>query len=315
MLATQGKQWLAEFQARESEKTGIKTLKEVRHNKVFGYYIEVNKAQSAQVPRNAVRQTLVNAERYITPELKEYENKIIGAQERAIALETELFSEVRNAVLKELDQLQQSAFAIATIDVLSTFAERALTQRYVRPKMSDSDELFIKNGRHPVIEQMSGTDRFVPNDTLLNCTTDQLNIITGPNMAGKSTYIRQVALLTIMAHMGCFVPADEARFSLTDRVFTRVGASDDLARGRSTFMVEMQETANILNNATPKSLIVLDEIGRGTSTFDGISIAWASPNIFAYKKRLKQNPICNALSRVNRFSVHGSRSKKLQRFG
>ncbi len=287
MLATQGKQWLAEFQAREAETTGIKTLK-VRHNKVFGYYIEVSKAATTQVPERYIRkQTLVNAERYITPELKEYENKIFGAQERAIALEMELFSQVRNDVLAELDSLQQSAVAIATIDILSTFAERALTQRYVRPKMSESDELFIKNGRHPVIEQMPGADRFVPNDTMLNCTTDQLHVITGPNMAGKSTYIRQVALLTIMAHMGCFVPADEARFGLTDRVFTRVGASDDLARGRSTFMVEMQETANILNNATPKSLIVLDEIGRGTSTFDGISIAWAVAEHLCLKAEVK----------------------------
>lgn len=287
MLATQGKQWLAEFQASEAEKTGIKTLK-VRHNKVFGYYIEVSKANSSLVPEHYIRkQTLVNAERYITPELKEYENKIFGAQERAVALETELFTEVREAVLKELESLQHSALAVATIDVLSTFAERALSQNYVRPQMTATDELFIKNGRHPVIEQMPGTDRFVPNDTLLNCTSDQLNIITGPNMAGKSTYIRQVALLTIMAHMGCFVPADEATVALTDRVFTRVGASDDLARGRSTFMVEMQETANILNNATPKSLIVLDEIGRGTSTFDGISIAWAVAEHLCLQQEVK----------------------------
>lgn len=287
MLATQGKQWLAEFQAREADSTGIKTLK-VRHNKVFGYYIEVSKANAPLVPEHYIRkQTLVNAERYITPELKEYENKIFGAQERAIALESELFSEVRESVLKELESLQHSATAVATIDLLSTFAERALSQHYVRPQMNDTDELRIKNGRHPVIEQMPETDRFVPNDTLLNGTSDQLNIITGPNMAGKSTYIRQVALLTIMAHMGCFVPADEATVALTDRVFTRVGASDDLARGRSTFMVEMQETANILNNATPKSLIVLDEIGRGTSTFDGISIAWAVAEHLCQKQEVK----------------------------
>lgn len=287
ILATQGKQWLAEFQAREAIATGIKTLK-VRHNRVFGYYIEVSKANAPLVPEHYIRkQTLVNAERYITPELKEYENKIFGAQERAIALESELFCAVRETVLKELESLQHSAVAVATIDLLATFAERALSQHYVRPQMTDFDELCIKNGRHPVIEQMPETDRFVPNDTLLNCTTDQLNILTGPNMAGKSTYIRQVALITIMAHMGCFVPADEATIGLTDRVFTRVGASDDLARGRSTFMVEMQETANILNNATPKSLIVLDEIGRGTSTFDGISIAWAVAEHLCQQQEVK----------------------------
>jgi DNA mismatch repair protein MutS len=287
ILATQGKQWLAEFQQREAEKTGIKTLK-VRHNRVFGYYIEISLANAALVPDHYIRkQTLVNAERYITPELKEYEDKIFGAQERAVALETELFTRIREAVLKEMESLQASAAAVATVDVLATFAERALTQHYVRPLMTEADELHIKNGRHPVIEQMPGTDRFVPNDTLLNCSSDQLNIITGPNMAGKSTYIRQVALITIMAHMGCFVPASEATVALTDRVFTRVGASDDLARGRSTFMVEMQETANILNNATPNSLIVLDEIGRGTSTFDGISIAWAVAEFLCQQQEVK----------------------------
>ena len=273
--ATLGRKWLADFQASEIERTGIKSLK-VRHNKVFGYYIEISKSYLTQVPESYIRkQTLVNAERFITPELKEYENKIFGAQERAVALEQELFSAVRKKVIEQLDMIQQNAVSIAHIDLLSTFAERALTNRYTRPVMTDGDQLEIQEGRHPVVEQMPDAERFVPNDTFLNRATHQLIIITGPNMAGKSTYIRQVALITIMAHMGCFVPARSATVGLVDRVFTRVGASDDLARGRSTFMVEMQETANILNNATSKSLIILDEIGRGTSTFDGISIAWS----------------------------------------
>ncbi len=270
-----GKQWLAEFQAAEQERTGIKSLK-IRYNKVFGYFIEVTKSNLSMVPEEYTRkQTMTNAERYITPELKEYENKILGAQERAVALELELFTQIRAEVVKEIDTIQRNARAVAEVDVLATFAEDALTRRYVRPLMSEGDELEIHDGRHAVVEQMPDAERFVPNDTTLNCADHQLVIITGPNMAGKSTYIRQVALITIMAHIGSFVPASEAKIGLVDRVFTRVGASDDLARGRSTFMVEMQETANILNNATPKSLIVLDEIGRGTSTFDGISIAWS----------------------------------------
>jgi DNA mismatch repair protein MutS len=273
--ASQGRKWLADFQASEMERTGIKSLK-VRHNKVFGYYIEISKSNLELVPEDYTRkQTLVNAERFITPELKEYENKILGAQERSIALEQELFSEVRRQVVEHLEAVQGNALAIAQVDVLATFAERALSNRYTRPVMTDNGKLDIHDGRHPVVEQMPEAERFVPNDTRLDRETHQLIIITGPNMAGKSTYIRQVALITIMAHMGCFVPAASAEIGLVDRVFTRVGASDDLARGRSTFMVEMQETANILNNATPKSLIILDEIGRGTSTFDGISIAWS----------------------------------------
>ncbi|NCC53391.1 MAG: DNA mismatch repair protein MutS, partial [Spartobacteria bacterium] len=273
--ATQGKQWLAEFQTREQERTGIKSLK-IRHNKVFGYYIEVTKANLDMVPEDYIRkQTLVNAERFITPELKEYENKILGAQDRSTDLEYELFLEVRNAAVAETETIQRTAAVIAKLDVLASFAERARTLRYVRPVMNQGTRISIKDGRHPVIEQMPDAERFVPNDTLLDNLDNQLIIITGPNMAGKSTYIRQVALIVIMAQMGAFVPAAEAEIGIADRVFTRVGASDDLARGRSTFMVEMQETANILNNATPRSLIVLDEIGRGTSTFDGISIAWA----------------------------------------
>jgi DNA mismatch repair protein MutS len=273
--ATQGRQWLAEYQAKEQQRTGIKNLK-VRHNKVFGYYIEVTKSNLDEVPAEYTRkQTLVNAERFITPELKQYENKILGAQERSIGLEAELFQAVREAVVAQTAALQAVAGAMAELDVLAALADRALALRYVRPAISETGAIRIADGRHPVIEAMTGADPFVPNDSLLDGLENQLIIITGPNMAGKSTYIRQVALMVVMAQMGSFVPAREAEIGLVDRVFTRVGASDDLARGRSTFMVEMQETANILNNATPRSLIVLDEIGRGTSTFDGISIAWS----------------------------------------
>jgi len=273
--SSKGRNWLVEMQTREQERTGIKTLK-VRHNKVFGYYIEISKSYVNQVPEEYQRkQTLVNAERYITPELKEYENKILGAQERSIDLEMELFLEVRGQVVSHTEAIQRTAEAIAQIDVLGSFAERAIALRYVRPTFNDDGRISIKDGRHPVIESLPQAERFVPNDTLLDGVNNQVIIITGPNMAGKSTYIRQVAVIVIMAHVGSFVPAGSADISETDRVFTRVGASDDLARGRSTFMVEMQETANILNNATPRSLVVLDEIGRGTSTFDGISIAWS----------------------------------------
>lgn len=273
--AGKGRQWLAEFQAAEQARTGIRSLK-IRYNKVFGYFIEVTKSNLSMVPEEYVRkQTMTNAERFITPELKEYENKILGAQERAVTLELELFVQLREEVVTKIDTIQRNARSIAEADVLASFAENALTRRYVRPIMSDNDALILHDGRHAVVEQMPDAERFVPNDTTLNCSDHQLIVITGPNMAGKSTYIRQVALITIMAHIGSFVPASKAEIGLVDRVFTRVGASDDLARGRSTFMVEMQETANILNNATPKSLIVLDEIGRGTSTFDGISIAWS----------------------------------------
>ncbi len=285
--ATQGRKWLADYQASEMERTGIKSLK-VRHNKVFGYYIEVSKANLELVPDEYIRkQTLVNAERFITPELKEYENKILGAQERSVGLEQEIFTEIRKQAVAQLETIQHNALAIAQVDVLATFAERALSNNYARPGMTDNGKIHIHDGRHPVVEQMPDAERFVPNDTTLDRETHQLIIITGPNMAGKSTYIRQVALITIMAHMGCFVPAASAEIGIVDRVFTRVGASDDLARGRSTFMVEMQETANILNNATPKSLIVLDEIGRGTSTFDGISIAWSVAEFLCRNEAMK----------------------------
>jgi DNA mismatch repair protein MutS len=273
--ATQGKQWLAEYQAREIERTGIKTLK-VRHNRVFGYYIEVSRGQAAHAPADYTRkQTLVNAERFITPELKEYEHTILGAQERSTALEYELFADIRARAVARMDAIQATARALAELDVFASFADRALANRYVRPVIGGESRILIRDGRHPVVETLAEAERFVPNDTQLDRVENQLLVITGPNMAGKSTYIRQVALIVILAQVGSFVPAASAEIGIVDRVFTRVGASDDLARGRSTFMVEMQETANILNNATPRSLVVLDEIGRGTSTFDGISIAWA----------------------------------------
>jgi DNA mismatch repair protein MutS len=273
--ATQGRQWLAEYQAREQARTAIKTLK-VRHNKVFGYYIEISRGQLANVPPEYQRkQTLVNAERFITPELKTYEQTILGAQDKSVALEYELFVQIRDQAVSHTAAIQGTAAALAQLDVLAALADRAVVLRYVRPRVNDGDRLWIKDGRHPVIEQLPEGERFVPNDSLLDGTQNQLIVLTGPNMAGKSTYIRQVGLIVIMAQMGSFVPAAEAEIGVADQVFTRVGASDDIARGRSTFMVEMQETANILNNATRRSVIILDEIGRGTSTFDGISIAWA----------------------------------------
>ncbi len=273
--AAQGKKWLAEYQASEQARTGIRNLK-VRHNRVFGYYIEISKGQLANVPEEYDRkQTLVNAERFITPRLKEYEGKVLGAQDRSIVMEYDIFVDIREAVVRETSSIQGTARALAGLDALASFAERALALGFVRPVMTEGDLLRIRDGRHPIVEQVPGAEKFVPNDVLLDTGANQLLIITGPNMAGKSTYIRQVAVIVIMAQMGSFVPAAEAEIGVIDRVFTRVGASDDLARGRSTFMVEMQEAANILNNATTQSLIILDEIGRGTSTFDGISIAWA----------------------------------------
>lgn len=274
-LAKDGKSWLAEYQTREQARTGIKTLK-VRYNKVFGFYIEISKSFAAMVPAEYERrQTLVGAERFITTELKEYEQKIVGAQDKAYALEYEIFASMREKISEAMAEIQKTANAVSLLDVTAALADRALAYGYVRPEIADGDALFIEQGRHPVVEQMDGMERFVPNDANLDCRENQIAVITGPNMAGKSTYIRQVAVLSVMAHMGSFIPAKSAKIPVMDRVFTRVGAGDDLARGRSTFMVEMQETANILNCATPKSLIVLDEIGRGTSTFDGISIAWA----------------------------------------
>ena len=273
--ATEGKNWIAGFQTKEQERTGIKSLK-VRFNKVFGYYIEITRTNLDLVPEDYLRkQTLVNAERYITPELKEIEDKVLGAEEKSKALEYELFQEVRAKVVESTARIQGIARALAVVDSLASLAEAAARHDYRRPVLVAEPVLDIRDGRHPVIEANMKTERFVPNDTLLDTGENQLAIITGPNMAGKSTYIRQVALLTLMAQMGSFVPAASATVGITDRIFTRVGAADDISRGQSTFMVEMVEAANILNNATPRSLIILDEIGRGTSTFDGLSLAWA----------------------------------------
>ncbi len=268
-----GKDWIAKLQQDEITRTGIQSLK-VRFNSVFGYYIEVTKANLDRVPPEYTRkQTIANGERFITPELKEMEGKILGAEDRGVKLEYELFQRVRESVLGRLPEIQQTALALAHLDVLGSFAETARLYGYCRPKIGNAGRLFIREGRHPVLEQNLSEERFVPNDAQLDGET-QIALITGPNMAGKSTYIRQVALLALLAQTGSFIPATEAQLDLVDRIFTRIGASDDLARGQSTFMVEMCETANILNNATPRSLIILDEIGRGTSTFDGLSLAW-----------------------------------------
>jgi len=272
--STDGKAWIATLEVQERDKTGIKNLK-VGYNSVFGYYIEVTKPNLHLVPESYIRkQTTTNAERFITPDLKEMEAKVLGADEKAADLEYRVFCEVRSKVADEAMRVHKTARAVAEIDVLSGLAEVAASRGYVKPTVNDGEALLIKNGRHPVVEHFI-QEMFIPNDTLVNCDSDQLLIITGPNMAGKSTYLRQVALIALLAQMGSFVPADEATVGVVDRIFTRVGAHDELASGQSTFMVEMNETANILNNATRRSLIVLDEIGRGTSTYDGLSIAWA----------------------------------------
>ena len=274
-IAHEGHRWLAEYQAKEQERTGIAKLK-VKHVSTFGFVIEIPKGSVALAPADYIRrQTLTTGERYTTPELKEYEQKVLGAQERAVALEQNLFREILAAIAAKTVEVQETATAIGELDAIMSLADRALAAGYVRPTVDDSDVLDIRDGRHPIIEQLPDAEPFVPNAAFLNTSSDQIMLITGPNMAGKSTYIRQVATIAVMAQMGSWVPASEMRLGVLDRVFTRIGAGDDLARGRSTFLVEMQETANILNNATTKSLIVLDEIGRGTSTFDGISIAWS----------------------------------------
>ena len=286
-LAEKGHQWIAEYQAREIARTGIKTLK-VRRNSVFGFYIEIAKSQVHQAPPEYQRrQTVTNGERFTTSELSEHERKVMGAQERAYALEQEIFRSIVAQVAARTMAVQQTAGAIGELDALLSFADRALAAGYVRPEIDDSDALEIEDGRHPIIEQLPDSEPFVPNSTHLNGTTDQIMLITGPNMAGKSTYIRQVATIAVMAQAGSFVPASRMRLGALDRIFTRIGAGDDFSRGRSTFLVEMQETANILNNATPKSLIVLDEIGRGTSTFDGISIAWSVAEYLHENPRVK----------------------------
>ena len=271
----EGKKWIASLQTKEQERTGIKSLK-IRYNKIFGYYIEITKSNLEQVPEDYIRkQTLVNAERFITPELKEVESKVLGADDKSKALEYELFQVVREQCIEHTERIKNTASAIAGIDVLTSLAEAARIYNYKKPTVTNNEIIRIKAGRHPVLDATMKEERFVPNDTLIDSAENKIMIITGPNMAGKSTFIRQVALLVLMAQAGSFIPADEAEIGIVDRIFTRVGAADDLARGQSTFMVEMVETANILTHATDRSLVILDEIGRGTSTFDGLSIAWA----------------------------------------
>ena len=272
---TKGKTWLAELEAEEKEKTGIKHLK-IKYNKVFGYYLEVTNSFKDMVPDYYTRkQTLTNAERYITPRLKELEDMILGAEDKLYALEYDRFAEIRNMIAGEVDRIQKTARAIAKLDAYLSMALVASRNQYVRPKINTRGIIDIKDGRHPVVEKMITNDMFIPNDTYLDNGKNRISVITGPNMAGKSTYMRQTALIVLMAQIGSFVPASKANIGIVDRIFTRVGASDDLASGQSTFMVEMTEVANILRNATAKSLLILDEIGRGTSTFDGLSIAWA----------------------------------------
>ncbi len=283
----EGKDWIAKLQQRESETTGIKSLK-VRYTSVFGYFIEITKSNLGGVPAHYVRkQTTVNGERFITPELKEMEGKILGADERSRRLEYELFGQLREEVLRPLAELQATAAAIATLDVICSLAEVARLFNYCRPLLSDELHISIRDGRHPVLDQSLVEEKFVPNDVELDGSANRQLIITGPNMAGKSTFIRQVALLVLMAQVGSFIPAARAEIGLADRIFTRVGANDDLSRGQSTFMVEMNETANITNNATERSLIILDEIGRGTSTFDGLSIAWSVAEFLHDKVRAR----------------------------
>lgn len=282
-----GQQWIADLEAKERELTKIKNLK-IQYNKIFGYYIEVTKSNYDQVPYRYVRkQTLANCERYMTPELHEIEETVLGAQEKALRLEQGLFIEIREFLSAQIPRIQKTAIGLKTLDALVALAVAAVRNRYVRPQITTDGVLDIENGRHPVVEAgLHGDEQFVPNSTLMDSEDNRMLIITGPNMAGKSTYMRQVALITLMAHMGSFVPADAAKIGIVDRIFTRVGASDDLASGQSTFMVEMNEMAHILRSATPNSLIILDEIGRGTSTFDGLSIAWAVVEYLVDKEKI-----------------------------
>ena len=281
-----GKQWIAELEQAEKEKTGIKSLK-IGFNKVFGYYIDITKSNLPSVPEYFIRkQTLSNSERYITPELKRLEDLVLGSEEKLIELEYQTFIQIRNEIAGHIKRIQQTASCLSDLDCLCSLAEVSQKYNYVRPEVNNEDRIIIKNGRHPVVEAQDNELKFVPNDTQLDNDENRMLIITGPNMAGKSTYMRQVALITLMAQIGCFVPASKAEIGVVDRIFTRVGASDDLASGQSTFMVEMSELANIINNATNKSLIILDEIGRGTSTFDGLSIAWSVVEYIADKAKL-----------------------------
>ena len=291
-LRQNGRQYIAQIESRERERTGIQSLK-VRFNNVFGYYIEVSKANQHLAPADYERkQTLVNAERFTTPELKDYERKVLDAEEKILVLEKELFNEVRRFAAERAQRIRATGAAIAELDVTAALAQVAVENRYVRPAFSDDGSMRIIAGRHPVIERLAeqpggAAGRFIPNDLYLNSGADLIAIITGPNMGGKSTYLRQAALIAILAQMGSFVPADSAALPLIDRIFTRIGASDNLARGRSTFMVEMTETAVILNTATPRSFIVLDEIGRGTSTYDGLALAWAVIEYIHQRTRAK----------------------------
>ena len=285
-ITNEGKNWIAELQQKERDRVNIPSLK-IGFNQVFGYYIEVSKPNLHLVPEYYIRkQTLTNAERFITPELKERESQILNAQDQIETLEYDLFCEVRAQVAAETEGIQKAAAVVAMIDVSAGLAYIASKYDYAKPIIDESDELIVKNGRHPVVERLFTREGFVPNDTSLNCREQQMHIITGPNMSGKSTFLRQTALITLMAQMGSFVPASAAKIGIVDRIFTRVGASDNLVMGQSTFLVEMNETANILNNATRKSLIILDEIGRGTSTFDGLSIAWAVAEYILDEKRI-----------------------------
>jgi DNA mismatch repair protein MutS len=289
-LSRNSKQFLAQIEQRERQRTGINSLK-VKFNSIFGYYLEISKPNLHLVPPDYERkQTLVNAERFTTPELKEYEAKILDAQEKIVEIERRLFAELRSAIAGEAKRIRQTALALAEVDVLSALAHVAALRKYCRPKFDDSADIEIVSGRHPVIEQQEmagGNERFVPNDLYLNSTTHTVLVLTGPNMGGKSTYLRQAALVVILAQMGSFVPAESARLGVVDRVFTRIGASDNLARGRSTFMVEMTETAAILHTATPRSLVLLDEVGRGTATYDGLAIAWAAVEYIHVRMRAK----------------------------
>ncbi|AKA68573.1 DNA mismatch repair protein MutS [Clostridium scatologenes] len=299
-----GKDWIASLENSEREITGIKSLK-VGYNKVFGYYIEVTKSNLSSIPegRYIRKQTLANAERYITPSLKEMEDKILGAEEKLINLEYDIFIDVRDKIEKQVDRMQETAKIISEIDCLSSLATIALENNYCKPEISSKEDIYIEEGRHPVVEKMISSGSFISNDTVINTSDEQLLIITGPNMAGKSTYMRQVALIVLMAQIGSFVPAKKAVISVCDKIFTRIGASDDLAAGKSTFMVEMWEVSNILKNATNKSLILLDEVGRGTSTYDGLSIAWSVIEYICKNKKLK----CKTL-----FATHYHELTKLE---
>ncbi len=285
-IVGKGKDWIAAMQEEERKRSGIQSLK-IGYNQVFGYYIDVTKPNLSMVPDHYIRrQTLRNSERFITPELKEQEAKVLNAEDRIQTLEYELFGQIRDEVAQFTEAIQKIAAALAMIDILANFAYIASKYNYAKPTVTADDEIVIRDGRHPVVEQLFTQEGFVPNDTLLNCDDEQLHIITGPNMSGKSTYLRQTALIVLMAQVGCFVPASAAKIGLVDRIFTRVGASDNLVMGQSTFLVEMNETANILNNATRKSLVIFDEVGRGTSTFDGLSIAWAVSEYLLDEERM-----------------------------